>query len=242
MDWLLAGFVFGFVGSVHCVGMCGPLALALPGAAAARVRFIVGRMLYNLGRATTYAGLGAGLGALGAVVTLAGWQRWLAFGLGVVLVLLAFVPVLRRRLGRVEGVTARWLGPLLARVGPLYQRGGLAALFAVGLVNGLLPCGFVYAALATAIASGTVQGGAGFMAAFGLGTLPAMLALSLAGRRMSTRWRTRLAQWAPLGLAVVGVLLILRGLSLGLFLSPDVRMALFTPEVCRFLPFVDPVR
>ncbi|MEO0857654.1 MAG: sulfite exporter TauE/SafE family protein [Bacteroidota bacterium] len=242
MDWLIAGFVFGFVGSVHCVGMCGPLALALPGATAARVRFLAGRVLYNLGRATTYAALGAALGALGAVVAFAGWQRWLAFGLGVTLVLLAFVPVLRRALGGVEGYTARWLGPLLAQVGPLYQRGGLASLYAVGLLNGLLPCGFVYAALATAIASGTVAGGAGFMAAFGLGTLPAMLALSVAGRRMSTRWRTRLARWAPLGLAIVGVLLILRGLSLGLFLSPDVRAALFTPEVCRFLPFVDPIR
>ncbi|MEM8599611.1 MAG: sulfite exporter TauE/SafE family protein [Bacteroidota bacterium] len=240
MDWLLAGLAFGFVGSVHCIGMCGPLALALPGASAARVRFLTGRLLYNLGRASTYAALGALLGALGAVVAFAGWQRWLAFGLGVALVLLAFVPVLRRALGGVESMTARWLGPLLARVGPLYQHGGLAALFAVGLVNGLLPCGFVYAALATATASGTMASGAGFMAAFGLGTLPAMLALSVAGRRMSTRWRTRLARWAPLGLAVVGVLLILRGLSLGLFLSPDVRMALFTPEVCRFLPLVDP--
>ncbi|MEM6782199.1 MAG: sulfite exporter TauE/SafE family protein [Bacteroidota bacterium] len=242
MDWLLAGVVFGFVGSVHCVGMCGPLALALPGAAVTRVRFFAGRLLYNLGRATTYAALGALLGALGAVVAFAGWQRWLAFGLGVTLVVLALVPVARRTLGRFEGTTARWLGPLLARVGPLYQRGGLPALFAVGLLNGLLPCGFVYAALATAIASGSIAGGASFMAAFGLGTLPAMFALSVAGRRMSARWRTRLARWAPLGLAVVGVLLILRGLSLGLFLSPDVRAALFTPEVCRFLPFVDAPR
>lgn len=242
MDWLLAGAVFGFVGSVHCVGMCGPLALALPGAAAGRARFFAGRLLYNLGRATTYGSLGLLLGALGAVVAFAGWQRWLAFGLGVVLVVLAFVPVVRRTLGRFEGTSARWLRPLLARVGPLYERGGLPALFVVGLINGLLPCGFVYAALATAVASGTVAGGAGFMATFGLGTVPAMFALSVAGRRVSIRWRARLVRWAPVGLAIVGVLLILRSLSLGLFLSPDVRMALFTPEVCRFLPLVDAPR
>jgi hypothetical protein len=93
----------------------------------------------------------------------------------------------------------------------------------VGLLNGLLPCGFVYAALATALTAGNVPQSMFFMAAFGLGTGPAMLGVSLVGRVASAAWRARLQRLVPYGLALVGLLLIVRGLGLGSMLSPLLR-------------------
>ena len=97
-----------------------------------------------------------------------------------------------------------------------------STLLLFGLLNGLLPCGLVYAALAGAAATGGPLGGALFMAAFGLGTIPAMLAVSLAGRLITAPWRARFQRAVPVAMAVLAVLFIVRGLSLGIpYLSPD---------------------
>ena len=147
MDWFLAGIAFGFVGSVHCVGMCGPLAMSLPGAGRARWRFLGERLLYNLGRVVTYTLLGAAFGALGLLVALAGYQQWLSLTIGVVMVLSVLVPWVQRRVGQLEQWPARFMRRVLAPIKTLYQRGGAVAMLGVGLLNGFLPCGFVYAAL-----------------------------------------------------------------------------------------------
>jgi sulfite exporter TauE/SafE len=240
MDWVLAGFAFGFFGSVHCVGMCGPLALSLPGAGAVRARYLAERLLYNLGRACTYTVLGGAFGALGLLVSLAGAQQWISIGVGALMILGALVPWVSRQISHLERAPAQFLGRVMQPIQRLYRRGGFGAMLVIGLLNGLLPCGFVYAALATATTAGDVATSMAFMAAFGLGTLPAMFGVSLLGRIASTTWRVRLQKLVPLGLVVVGVLLILRGLSLGTLLSPDLRAALFSPSTCRFLPFVEP--
>ena len=241
MDWLLAGFAFGFFGSVHCIGMCGPLALSLPGAGASRVRYLAERLVYNLGRAVTYTLLGGVFGALGLIASLSGAQQWLSIGIGVVMILGALVPWVSRHVQTLEQVPARFLGRVMKPIQGLYQRGGAGAMLVVGLLNGLLPCGFVYAALATSVTAGDVATSMVFMAAFGLGTLPAMFGVSLVGRLASASLRTRLQTLVPIGLVIVGTLLILRGLSLGTLLSPDLKAALFSPGTCRFLPFVEPV-
>lgn len=240
MDWIVAGLVFGFLGSVHCIGMCGPLALSLPGAHRRRWRYVVERLLYNVGRAITYTTLGGAIGALGALVSLSGVQQWLSIGIGLVMILGALVPWVSRRVSKLEQVPARFLGKVMTPIQSMYRRGGFGAMLVVGLLNGLLPCGFVYAALATSVTAGSVYTSMLFMAAFGLGTIPAMFTVSLLGRLASATWRTRLQKLVPIGLVVVGVLLILRGLSLGTLLSPDLKEAIFSPGTCRFLPFVDP--
>jgi sulfite exporter TauE/SafE len=238
LDWIAAGLAFGFVGSAHCVGMCGPLAMGLPGLGKARARVVAERLIYNAGRVVSYTSLGVVFGAFGVIVALGGYQGWLSLGLGVLLLLAAFIPVLARRLERApSGFVAR----VTKGIGHLYRRGGAMAMLGVGVLNGLLPCGFVYAALAATATADSVGQAAGFMAAFGLGTIPAMLAMSLAGRAVPMTWRLRLQQVAPFALAILGILLVLRGLSLGTFLSPNLREAIFTPGLCRFLPLVEPV-
>lgn len=223
---LWAGFLFGLLGSFHCVGMCGAIALALPGPAvgASRLRYVGGRLLYNLGRATTYATLGAGAGLLGQGLRLAGVQQGLSIASGVLILLLVAVP---------EHYTARlagWLGfsqPLAwvkATLGRLFQQASGPALFATGLLNGLLPCGLVYLALAGALSAPGVLGAAAYMALFGLGTLPLMLGLSLSGQLVPLVWRGRLRRAVPYAASALAVLFIVRGLGLGIpYMSPQLQ-------------------
>jgi hypothetical protein len=221
MTWIAAGLAFGFFGSVHCVGMCGPLALSLPGGGRARWQFLAERLLYNVGRAVTYTLLGGAVGLVGTFASLAGVQQGLSIGVGALMIGVATVPWLSRRVSRLEEAPARFTKRVLRPIQGLYRRGGPTAMLAVGILNGLLPCGFVYAGLATAATAGDVEASMLFMAAFGLGTFPAMLGVSLAGRVAGTAWRARLQRLVPVGLVLVGVLLILRGLSLGIpFVSP----------------------
>ena len=210
-------FMLGLLGSAHCAGMCGPLALALPATGNARATFLAGRVLYNLGRIVTYAALGAVSGLLGRGFVLAGFQRWISLAAGAAILVSVFVS--SRFALSLPAVTA--VGCLKIALGSLLQIRSLDSIFSLGLLNGLLPCGLVYAACAAATATGHVLDGALAMFAFGLGTVPMMLGLSLAGPRLHTLLRFKLQRLVPASLAIVGLLLVLRGLALGIpYLSP----------------------
>ncbi|MFA6546059.1 MAG: sulfite exporter TauE/SafE family protein, partial [Limisphaerales bacterium] len=209
--------MLGLLGSAHCAGMCGPLALALPATGNARATFLAGRVLYNLGRIVTYAALGAVSGLLGRGFVLAGFQRWISLAAGAAILVSLFVS--SRFALSLPAVTA--VGWLKTALGSLLQKRSLDSIFTLGLLNGLLPCGLVYAACAAATATGHVLDGALAMFAFGLGTVPMMLGLSLAGPRLHTLLRFKLQRLVPASLAIVGLLLVLRGLALGIpYLSP----------------------
>ncbi|MFC7666952.1 sulfite exporter TauE/SafE family protein [Hymenobacter humi] len=219
---LWAGFLFGLLGSFHCVGMCGAIALALPGAGGSRGRYVAGRVLYNLGRVTTYATLGAAAGLVGQSLRLAGWQQSLSLLSGGLILLLVATP--ERYLSRAAAFVG--LDAVLARVKNrlmyFYQQPSLGALYATGVLNGLLPCGLVYLALAGALSAPGVAGAAGYMALFGLGTLPLMLALSLTGQLVPLSWRGRMRRAVPVMAALMAGLFIVRGLGLGIpYLSPQ---------------------
>lgn len=225
MNFLLAGLTTGLLGSLHCLGMCGPLMLALPATGRNRLHFLAGRIACQGGRVLTYMVLGALFGVFGKTLVFAGWQR----GLSIVVGLLILVSLLARGRSwsaRATGWIAQAVAALRRSFGPLLKRRSVSALFGVGMLNGLLPCGLVYVALAMAAATGTARGGAEFMAAFGLGTVPALLGVSLAGRLVTAAWRLRLQRLVPGALVVLAALFILRGLSLGIpYVSPDLSPA-----------------
>jgi sulfite exporter TauE/SafE len=221
MDFWTA-FLLGLVGSLHCAGMCGPLALALPVAGNTRGAFLLGRLGYNIGRVITYAGLGVVFGLVGQTAALAGFQRWLSLLAGILILIGLLASV---RLGLVAPVT-RVVAALKSTLGSLLRRRSLGALLFLGLLNGLLPCGLVYVACAGAAATGGVLLAIKAMLAFGLGTVPLMLGMSLAGRAIPASMRLRLQKAIPLAVGFVGVLLILRSLSLGIpYVSPDLSAA-----------------
>jgi hypothetical protein len=213
-----SAFLLGFAGSLHCAGMCGPLALALPMAGRSGAGFLAGRLAYNAGRVVTYCLLGGVFGLLGKLLLLAGVQRWVSIALGV---LLLVGLAASRRWERWLPV-ARLVNPLKARMAPLLRQPTFTALGVLGLLNGLLPCGLVYVAGAGAVATGHLATGVAYMAVFGLGTVPMMLAMSLSGKLLSAPLRHRLRSLVPISIALVAALLVLRGLGLGIpYLSPD---------------------
>lgn len=215
---LWTAFILGLVGSLHCAGMCGPLALALPAVKRSGPGFVLGRVAYNGGRLITYCALGLVFGLAGRTLWLAGVQRWVSIGLGALLLagLLA-----SRRLALWQPIT-RLVEHVKSHMASLLRQRSLLSLGLLGLLNGLLPCGLVYVACAGATATGSVLAGAQYMAAFGLGTVPMLLAISLFGRLVPITLRLKLRQAIPVSVFLLAALLILRGLALGIpYLSPD---------------------
>jgi sulfite exporter TauE/SafE len=200
--------------------MCGPLVVGMPAGTGGPIRFIAGRLLYNLGRVLTYVGFGALLGFVGGAIPLPSVQRVISVMAGMAIIVITLLPI-------VTGTAFRF--PLLDRVGGLVTRGigrmmartSFPAMFALGFLNGLLPCGFVYLAIAGALASGGPGDGMIFMGAFGTGTVPAMFGMSLFPRFVSPEFRRRTLRVLPAFTLLVGILLILRGLNLGIpYVSP----------------------
>jgi len=212
-----AALSLGLISSLHCVGMCGPLVLALPVGQLPVVLRILVILSYHGGRLLTYALLGGVSGLLGRAVYLAGFQQWFSIAVGVlVLVWVVFSRVMGR--GSFAG---RIFRPLQAVIGRLWQSPGRSSYFVLGMANGLLPCGMVYLAVAGAVSFSRVGESMTFMLLFGVGTLPALLLLSISGRLIGVAARTQLRKLVPFAMALMGILLILRGLDLGIpFVSP----------------------
>ena len=225
---LWTAFLLGLVGSLHCAGMCGPLALALPAAGNTAPAYLLGRLAYNAGRIFTYCLLGIVFGLLGYSFLLAGLQRWVSIALGVALLLGLFAS---RRLALARPVTAA-VNKLKSSMSVLLRRRSVASLATLGLLNGLLPCGLVYVACAGAAATGGTLAGASYMTAFGIGTVPMMLAISLSGKLVPVSLRLKLVKTIPVCVFLLATLLILRGMSLGIpYLSP--ALSADTPSCCH---------
>lgn len=220
---ILAAFFVGLVGSLHCIGMCGPIAIALPVPDSSNLSFFTGRILYNLGRVVTYAFLGAILGIVGSKIALAGAQQVVSIVLGIVIIIAVLLPQKYKNYFAQHPVIQKLAHPLKSNIGVLFSKGTFSAMFLIGILNGFLPCGLVYVALAGAIASGDAISGAAVMILFGLGTVPAMFAASVFGKFINIGIRTKIRKAVPVLAIILGVIFILRGMNLGIpMLSPKV--------------------
>ena len=222
---LWTAFIIGMAGSFHCVGMCGPIALALPGKKSNVLKLIISRLLYNLGRMISYALLGGIFGTLGLGIFLAGYQRLVSIVLGVLIIVVVLIP-------------ANKFNTFLAKSGfQNYQKLSQqvfqkiihlnlnAGLFFIGILNGFLPCGFVYMGLAGAVSTGSIHRGMLYMLLFGLGTLPIMFLTALLGDFLGIKLREKINRLLPIGAIILALIFILRGLSLGIpFLSPIIDL------------------
>ena len=210
--------LLGFLGSLHCAGMCGPLALALPGNPNNKRSFVLGRLAYNTGRLLTYSILGVIFGIVGKSLFTLGFQRGLSLLLGVALIASIFAS----RLSVFSAPISRLVTWPKFPMSALLKSRSSAALAGLGMLNGLLPCGLVYVACASATTRGDIPGAALYMALFGLGTFPMMLGISMSGRLFPLSFRLRIQKAIPVTVFILGALLILRGMALRiLYLSPD---------------------
>jgi uncharacterized protein len=217
---VLGGFLLGLFGSAHCVGMCGPIALSLPGGTANKIELITGRLLYNAGRIVTYMLLGILIGILGTGFTFAGLQQGVSIISGVVLLSFVLMPAgfLNRWMHYSPGFFNSYFGSIFRK---LMKSESRFSLLGIGLLNGFLPCGFVYMGLIGAVAMGTISQSVLFMALFGLGTVPVMLTMSLLTSMVKPDFKAKIGKIFPYMTAFVAILLILRGLELGIpFISP----------------------
>lgn len=213
--WTTA-LVTGLAGSLHCVGMCGPIALALPVGGMSLRQATFARILYNTGRIGSYAFLGMLFGSFGKGLFVAGLQQKVSILAGILL-LIMLIPARFWHFLSFDGFTTKVKMQLSRR---LRQRSYLNFLM-LGVFNGLLPCGFVYLGLAGALATATPPQGAAYMALFGLGTAPAMFGISTVASWATLRFRTWLTRWMPAFGLVLAFIFILRGLNLGVpYLSP----------------------
>lgn len=211
-------FLLGLAGSLHCVAMCGPLMLAMPLNSAARWAVFGQTLLYQTGRIFTYGVLGVAFGLLGKGLAIAGFQQVLSIAAGLMLLAAAFFATQWERAALavpgMQGLT-RWVQRQIAYLLKRFPHG---AVLGVGILNGLLPCGLVYAAIAGALSTTSGWEGGVFMALFGLGTLPFLLVFTIGGHRLGPGWRARFRLVQPALLALAGALLISRGLHLDLSL------------------------
>lgn len=198
-------FLLGFFGGTHCVGMCGGLssafALQLP-PHISRIKLI---FLLNIGRLTSYVLIGALMGALsqmGNLLNMAhGWQQGLLVMANILLLLMGlYLAGLGAWAAKIEHVGKpiwRKLNPYLNRLLPIRS---LPACVGVGMIWGWLPCGLVYNASLYALGSGSMQQGALYLLAFGVGTLPNLLAMGwfatqLRGVLHHAKWRLTAGLW-----------------------------------------------
>lgn len=228
---LILAFFIGLLGSIHCVGMCGPLMFSIPNSTGSSLGRVTNLLLYQFGRLLTYGLLGLFLGAIGAGSHLQGWQQYLSVFTGIFLIGMAIYHVFGRHIPTISLGQQKLLTPLLQKMGYWIQRPG--GHFMVGLLNGLLPCGMVYMALATALNTNSSTNGFLFMLMFGAGTLPLLLTAGFIGNFFKGFMKFNRSTWLPLLFLILGVWFILRAANLGIpYVSP-----LLTPQtgdiLCR---------
>lgn len=217
MWWNIAipGFILGCMSSLHCVGMCGPLVLALPVQALQGGRKMAGVLLYNAGRITSYTLLGVVVALTGRQLFVPAWQHGVAIAAGVLILTIVILQHMRGVTVRMPGM-ARFYAVIYTFIGRNLRSRALATLFLTGIANGLLPCGLVWIALTAAFTSGSVYGGILFMMSYGVGTVPLMAALSFFGITASLSLRNTFKKITPVLALMAGVLLLLRGFNVSI--------------------------
>jgi hypothetical protein len=218
---LYTAFTIGLVGSLHCVGMCGPIAIALPLGSKSIANRLTGTLLYNFGRIFTYGLLGALFGTIGKGLELAGIQKWISIALGIVMIGWVVFPMIFKKAYSNLNLGGNLVTKLVFRLKKLFLKHSFSNLFLIGFFNGLLPCGLVYVAVAGALNTHDTLTGILYMMTFGLGTLPLLTTVSVAGNLMSSNLKYKLSRILPAFIVMLGIVFILRGLTLGIpYISP----------------------
>lgn len=216
-----SAFIFGLLGSLHCVGMCGPIAFLLPVDRENNLRKLFQIFLYHFGRLLAYSIIGLAFGLVGKSLSLFGMQQQLSIFIGVLMLVVIFLPTRIFNKYNFSKPLYRLLGNVKNSLGKELKKKNPDTFFTVGFLNGFLPCGLVYMAVFGAIAGGSALQGSLYMLLFGLGTVPLMTTAIWVGNFLSGKVRQHVKKAIPVFLTIIAILFILRGLGLGIpFVSP----------------------
>lgn len=213
----IVGILIGAGGSMHCLAMCGPLVLRFQSRVAGGLRQYFAFIAYHCGRVSSYIFLGTLFGMLGMSVAILRAGQFFAIVAGIVIILLSLGkynphwPLLQQ----VSNKVAKYIG------NEILQSGSTIPDYVAGILNGFLPCGLVLVAITTAASLGTLSGAIVLMAGFGLGTIPLLLTMLIVHSAVNPFVRSRFNHFSSAIGIVIGILLVIRGLNLGIpYLSP----------------------
>ena len=231
---LVLAFTLGLFGSLHCVGMCSPIALLIPLQRQRKGFRSLQLGAYFIGKTLAYALMGLLFGLVGEGIFIAEYQQEFSIFAGLLMILMGLFSLLHLRVKGLGNPLLKGFSLLKNALGKQLSKKTLTSSLSIGFLNGFLPCGLVYTALFGALAMGNWWGSMIYMTAFGVGTIPLMLLLILLGDFLPLALRRRLNQWLPLVVILVGILFILRGLGLGIpYLSPaDTHLILHPKADC----------
>lgn len=224
---LYSAFILGLISSLHCIGMCGPIAMMLPVDRKNEAKRVAQIITYHLGRLSAYAIIGLIFGLLGRGFFLAGIQQKMSIFIGLAMIIVVLIPEKIFAQYNFSKPVYKIIAKIKSSLGSQFKSKTYKSIYTIGLLNGFLPCGMVYIALFGAIAMQSASFGVLYMLLFGLGTVPLMTIVVYVNSLIRTPFRNKIQKAIPYAAVIIGVLFILRGLGLGIpYISPS-NMSLF---------------
>ncbi len=218
---LLSAIILGLMGSLHCVGMCGPIAFMLPVDKNNNLKKFLQVFMYHFGRLIAYGIMGLLFGLLGKGFYVFGMQQKLSIFIGALMIIIVFIPHMSFSKYNFSKPIFRIISKVKSRLGQELKKKTPDTFLTIGFLNGFLPCGLVYMALFGAIAMGSSWEGSLYMVLFGLGTIPLMTTAIYMSGLLKSSAKKRIQQLIPVFVVVIGILFILRGMGLGIpYISP----------------------
>jgi len=218
---LASALALGFLGSLHCLGMCGPIAFMLPLERKCRFKKTIQLFVYHSGRLLAYGTMGVLFGFLGKGLFLFGIQQKLSIGIGILMILLVVLPSKYWSAHKLSKPLYAVLGKVKSKLGAALKKKTPDAFLTIGFLNGFLPCGLVYMALLGAMALAAPLQGGMYMILFGTGTIPLMSLVVFSKGLWGNPIKSRIRKLIPVFVVLIGALFIIRGLGLGIpYVSP----------------------
>lgn len=229
---ILSALILGLMGSLHCVGMCGPIAFMLPVDRTNNVKKFIQIFIYHFGRLLAYGILGLVFGLLGKGLFVFGMQQKLSIAIGVLMIVVMLIPYKTFSKYNFSKPVYKIIGKVKNRLGKELQKKTPDTFLTIGFLNGFLPCGLVYMALFGAIAMGDAIQGSLYMMIFGAGTIPLMTTAIYFSALLKNTAKQKIQKLIPVFVLVIGALFILRGLGLGIpYISPAPVVEVVTANI-----------
>lgn len=221
MEIITIALGLGLTTGFHCIGMCGPIAITIGFKIKNKFYYYFHNLIYQLGRVITYSFLGAATGLIGESLNLIGIQNQISIIIGTILILNIITPKLFFNSFKFNFFNYL-LFQLKIQLSKLIKQQSFLSKFLIGILNGFLPCGAVYIALSSALTCSNFIDSIIFMFFFGLGTIPAMFIIVIFGKIINLKFRNILFKLHPYIIILLGIILIMRGMSLSIpYISPN---------------------
>ncbi|MCF1192010.1 sulfite exporter TauE/SafE family protein [Mangrovimonas sp. AS39] len=229
---LWSAFIFGLLGSFHCVGMCGPIAFMLPVDRSNSFRKVSQITTYHIGRLLAYALIGLMFGLVGKGLYLFGFQQQLSIIIGAAMIVLVLIPAHKLNRFKISQPIYQLISKVKSALGKSLKKKTADTFLTIGFLNGFLPCGLVYMAVFGSLVSANALEGSMYMILFGMGTIPLMTSAIYLGKFLNANIKQRIQKAIPVFVIIIGILFILRGLGLGIpYISPKPMVDMATSSM-----------